>query len=112
MQSSDLDSGQDLGWYSWQGNELKLRLHMQPRSSRDGFGEILNGRLKIYLTAPPVDGKANDQLTRFLAKAFGVRKTSVRITAGLTNRFKTVAISNPAILPPVSGLVAKIAKNG
>ena len=50
------------------------------------------GRLKVYLTAPPVDGRANMALVEFLAAHFSVRKKQVRIVKGQKNRDKVVEI--------------------
>ena len=86
-------------WYRWDGNDLLLDLRVQPRASRDEFGEALGERLKLRLTAPPVEGKANAQLTRFLAAAFGVTKSRVHLESGASSRNKRVRIQAPARLP-------------
>ena len=49
-------------------------------------------RLRIRLAAPAVDGKANDELTRFVAAVFGVRRSAVTIVSGERAREKTVVI--------------------
>ena len=46
-------------WYSWQDDALILLCRLQPRAAQDGFAEVVDGRLKIRITAAPVDGKAN-----------------------------------------------------
>jgi len=51
---------------------------------------------KVYLKAPPVEGKANAALIEFLAEHFGVKKRQVRIITGATSRRKIVEIENPA----------------
>jgi len=56
-------------------------------------------RLKIRISAPPVDGKANSMLLAFLAKSFGVSKREVVLVSGQTSRQKRVAISAPRQLP-------------
>ena len=99
------------GWYRWSGDDLVLRLHIQTRSNRNELGEFHNDRLKIRLTAPPVDGKANQMLITFLARQFGVAKNSVRIDSGESNRLKTVVVHSPAKLPPGLELGPKTAKN-
>lgn len=86
-------------WFTWEGEDLVLRLHIQPRSSVDGFGEIHNNRLKLRLAAPPVDGKANRQLIAFLARQFGIPKSSVRIVSGENSRLKTVRLQRPGKRP-------------
>jgi len=51
-----------------------------------------SGRIKVYLTAPPVDGKANQALVRVLAEHYQVRLSQVTIIKGLKSRIKTVRI--------------------
>ncbi len=63
------------------------------------MGDVVGDRLKVQLTAPPVDGKANEHLIRFMARSFGVKRSAVRITAGETGRDKTLRISAPGRLP-------------
>lgn len=86
-------------WYRWDGPDLVLALRLQPRASRDGFGEAQGDRLRVRITAPPVDGQANAHLTAWLAKQFGVAKAAVSIEAGTTNPLKRVRISAPSRIP-------------
>lgn len=58
---------------------LEIPVRIQPKSSRDEIAGIHDGRLKIKLTAPPVDGKANERLVSFIAKTLGVPKSGVEI---------------------------------
>lgn len=53
------------------------------------------GRLKVYLNAPAVEGKANKALVKFLAEYFKVRKSQIEITKGLKSRDKIVNINDP-----------------
>jgi uncharacterized protein len=86
-------------WYRWQDHELWLRLRVQPRASRDRLGEPMGDRLKVTITAPPLDGKANEHLLRFLARAFRVPRGAVTLISGETGREKTVRIASPQCLP-------------
>ena len=72
---------------------LTITVQVQPRSSRDEIVGIHEGRLKIRISAPPVDGKANERLTEVIAKALGVSKSSVEIVKGHHSRVKTITIS-------------------
>lgn len=84
---------------NWIGNDLILRLRLTPRSSRDQVLDIMGDRLKISITAPPVDGKANKHLVKFLAKQFRVAKSQICIVSGETDRDKTLRIEAPGCLP-------------
>jgi len=85
--------------YQWQAHTLTLRCHLQPKASRDEFAGLQAGRLKIRITAPPVDGKANSHLIRFLSKQFGVAKRDISITHGELSRQKTLVIQSPTKIP-------------
>jgi len=69
-----------------------LELYVQPGARKSEFAGEHAGRAKVRLAAPPVDGKANEELVAFLAAHYGVPKRSVRITAGLKSRLKRVTI--------------------
>ena len=64
-----------------------------PRASRNALVAWHDGRLKIALAAPPVDGEANKTLVKFIAEVMSVPKSSVTVTSGMTGRRKTVAVS-------------------
>lgn len=85
-----------------QGEDLLLAVRVQPRASRARLGEVTNGRLRVYLSAPPADGQANAQLIELIAKAFGTAKTRVRLVRGEQSRDKDLLIGAPTRMP--SGL--------
>lgn len=85
--------------YRWQDSDLLLFCHCQPKAKKDEFAGLHNGLLKIRLTAPPVDGKANKHLIGFIAKAFKVPKSQVTLISGDQSRQKQLKISAPQILP-------------
>ena len=85
--------------WRWQGTDLILELHVQPRASRDEISGLHGERLKVRITAPPVDGAANSHLLAFLAKTFGVAKSQVILLAGESGREKRVRIEQPRQLP-------------
>jgi len=76
-----------------------LTLHVQPGASRTGIAGVHGGALKLRLAAPPVDGKANAELLRFLAEAFGVPLRQVTLVRGAASRRKTVRVQSPARRP-------------
>ncbi len=90
-------------WRRATGDALILMLHVQPGAKRTevagAHGEGSQTRLKVRLAAPPVDGKANAELIRFLAASFGVPARAVTLLRGETSRQKTVQIDHPALRP-------------
>ncbi len=87
-------------WWRTTGEGLELRCLVQPRASRDAILGIHDNRLRISITAPPTDGKANDYLVRFLARTLGVAKNRVHVISGHTGRRKTVRVEGLEALPP------------
>ncbi|RDH82065.1 MAG: YggU family protein [endosymbiont of Escarpia spicata] len=87
------------GWYHWDGDDLTLRLRIQPKASRDTFVGPHGDNFKIRITAPPVDGKANAHLIKLLAKAFGVPRSQVILVSGETSRSKCLRIHAPQKAP-------------
>lgn len=75
------------------GGAVTLRVRVTPRASRDGLGGIREGALLVRLTAPPVEGAANQALARFLGKALGVAPSSVSVAAGQASRNKLVSVT-------------------
>lgn len=94
-------------WYRWQGEDLLLTLRIQPRASRDEIAGPYGDALKVRITAPPVDGKANAHLLRFLAGLFDVPASSVELISGETGRDKRVKISHPRRFPAAAEILPK-----
>jgi hypothetical protein len=67
-----------------------------PRASRERIGPLAGDRLKIAVTAPPVDGKANAAVVAALARALGVPRAGVSIVRGDGSRRKTVKVVGAA----------------
>ena len=80
---------------------LVIDIRVQARSSRLTVGTVENSRLKLRLTAPPVDGKANQQAIKLLAKSFGVAPSHVKLIRGRTSRDKSFRITDATKIPPV-----------
>lgn len=68
-------------------------VRIQPRASKNGVSRMQVGSLKIRLTAPPVDGAANEALVRFLSDSLSVGRSQVEIVSGHTSREKRVKIT-------------------
>ena len=91
----------DESFYQWQEQNLLLRVKVQPKASKDELAEIMGNSLKIRITAPPVDGKANKHLIAFLANIFKVSKSSVTLISGETGREKRLCVTSPKQLPDI-----------
>ncbi len=81
------------GWAKDVPGGAALEILVQPRASRTRAVGEHDGRLKIQLAAPPVDGEANAALVLFLVDALGVRRSDVAIVAGETGRRKRVRVA-------------------
>jgi uncharacterized protein (TIGR00251 family) len=82
-----------------------LEVVVQPRASRTRVVGEHDGRLKLQLAAPPVDGEANAALLAFLADALGVKKAEVALLAGETGRRKRVRIAGVTAAAAAAKLV-------
>lgn len=74
--------------------DVLLPVRVAPRSSRDAILGVHAGALKVSLTAPPVDGKANAALTTLLSKKLCVARSTITIERGDHTRDKTVRLHN------------------
>ncbi|MDF1577110.1 MAG: DUF167 family protein [Desulfurivibrionaceae bacterium] len=74
-------------------NRLILDLYVQPKSSRTKVAGLHDGAIKLMITAPPVDGKANTQVTTFIAKILGLAKSAVTLQSGHQSRRKRIALT-------------------
>jgi len=74
------------------GPSATVSVRVVPRSSNEGVAGFEGGVLRIRLNAPPVEGKANDALVRFLAKAVGVPKSRITLVPGGKGRNKIVRV--------------------
>jgi len=75
-----------------QSDGVLLSIKLQPRSSANEIGEPLGNELRIKVTAPPVDGSANEALVRLLADALGCPRNRVELLRGHGSRHKTVKL--------------------
>ncbi|SPQ01512.1 conserved hypothetical protein [Candidatus Sulfobium mesophilum] len=71
---------------------ILIEVKVDPRSSRKGVSGIMDNILKVKLTAPPVEGEANEQLIEVISELTGVRKSDIRIVRGRSSRRKVVEI--------------------
>jgi len=80
-------------WMNEISGGIELHLRVIPRASKNVIQGLHDGALKIRLTTPPVDGKANQALVKFLSKTLKISKTQIKLTQGETSRNKTLRIS-------------------
>ena len=74
-------------------------LHVQPKASKDEWAGLHGERLKLRIKAPPIDGKANQHLLKFMASEFGVKQSACTLLTGDSGRDKRVAIKAPRKFP-------------
>lgn len=89
------------GWARRDEGGITLSLRVQPRASRDEVAGLQGDRLRVRITAPPVDGAANEHLRRFIARLFDVAPARVRLLRGATGRDKLIHVSGARTLPGV-----------
>ena len=78
---------------------MTLTLHIQPGAKRSEVAGLHGEALKIRLAAPPVEGKANEALLRFVANSFAVPLRQVELLRGAQSRHKRVKISGSQVEP-------------
>lgn len=86
-------------WYRREGNNVTLTLHIQPGAKRSELAGLHGDALKIRLAAPPIEGRANDALLRFIAELFNVPLREVELLRGLQSRHKMVKVTGSNIEP-------------
>lgn len=86
-------------WYRRNGDDLLLVLHVQPGAKRSEVSGLHGDALKIRLAAPPIEGRANDALLRFVADRFGVPLRNVELQKGAQSRHKVVRVCGSEVVP-------------
>lgn len=82
-------------WLEGEPGAWRLRIAAQPGAPRTGVAGEHDGCLKLRVAAPPVEGRANDEIARFLAERLCLPKRSVRLVSGQTGRRKRFALDAP-----------------
>ena len=78
---------------------VRLALQITPNAKKTEVIGVLDDALKLKLQAQPIEGKANEALVKFLAKALGVPRSALTITHGLTGKKKLVEIVSATLTP-------------
>ncbi|MFM7406451.1 MAG: DUF167 domain-containing protein [Cuspidothrix sp.] len=73
---------------------MQKRVKVKPNAKQQKIEELADGSLNVHLKSPPVDGKANEELIKLLAKKFAVPQSSIRIKSGSTSRQKLIEIDD------------------
>ncbi len=84
---------------AWEGDDLILKLYVQPNASTECFAGEHGTQLKIKLQAVAVQGQANKRLYQFLARQFGVQQRQVILEQGERGRYKRLRILAPRLFP-------------
>jgi len=92
-------------WYRRNGEIITLTLHVQPGAKRSEIVGLHGEALKIKLAAPPIEGRANEALLKFIADLFAVPLRKVELMQGGQSRHKVVAVIGSKVEP--EGLLAQ-----
>ena len=83
-------------WLEEKENNLILNLRIIPRASKDEIAGCLGDALKIRIQAPPVEGKANQYLIKFLSKHWKIPRRNIELLSGETGRNKRIKLIDPS----------------
>ena len=86
-------------WYRRDGDSITLTLHIQPGAKRSEVAGLHGDALKIRLAAPPIEGRANEALLRFIADSFDVPLRQVELLRGAQSRHKMVKVTASKVAP-------------
>lgn len=81
-------------------NPITFSVRVIPRAKRNKVQSQADGSLKVYVTAPPEDGRANEAVVEVIAQWLGVKRREVEIIRGATNRNKVVRVTGAGKAPP------------
>ncbi|OFZ66224.1 MAG: YggU family protein [Betaproteobacteria bacterium RBG_16_56_24] len=87
------------GWYRCEGDDITLTLHVQPGAKRSEIAGLHSEALKIRLAAPPVEGRANEVLLKFIAELFEVPLRQVTLQRGVKSRQKVILVQSSSVAP-------------
>src|SRR3977135_3183190 len=79
--------------YSEKNGSLTFNVRVVPRASHSEIVGEHDGAMRVRIAAPPVDGAANEELVRWLARALSVSRSAIEITAGHSSKIKTITVA-------------------
>ena len=86
-------------WYQLAADVVTITVHAQPGAKRTEIHGLHGDAIKIRVAAPPLEGRANEELIKFLAQAFAVPQRKVRLLSGDSSRHKRFAITGSKVDP-------------
>ena len=98
------DGGMAANYLTTNETGIVLAVKLLPRAARNEIGPALGNEIKVKVTAPPVDGVANEALVRFLAETLGCPRSAVQIVRGQSSRHKTVAVAGMSAVEALARL--------
>jgi uncharacterized protein (TIGR00251 family) len=94
--------------FTEKGDTITFTVRVVPRASKSEIAGSHDGALKVRIASPPVDGAANEELIKLLAKTFGVSKSAVEIVSGQSSKLKQIRITGASSEKIIAILQAKI----
>ena len=85
-----------MAFFEEEDGYITLSVKVIPRASKDAIQGVMGDALKVRIQAPPVEGKANAHLVKFLSKHWGIPRANIEILSGETGRNKRLRISSPS----------------
>lgn len=84
-----------MAWFEAEDGNIIITLRVIPRAAKNSIQGIMGDTLKVRIQAPPVEGKANAGLVKFISKQWNIPRSNIEILSGETGRNKRLRISHP-----------------
>jgi len=75
-----------------QKEQIRITVHVQPNANKNKVTGFRDGVLQVRIAAPPIKGKANQELVKFLSSLLGISKGNLSIERGMTGQKKTIVV--------------------
>ena len=80
-------------WWAWDDGSARITVRVVPGARKTAVAETDGAALRLRIAAPPVEGKANDEVCAFLARILGVRASAAEVSRGQKSRDKSVTVA-------------------